>query len=99
MSLLSSTDRAAYHAQTGIDPLIIDRVVEGYDALIKDNQQEYRHKIATALAQQGIPSPIPESEKPTAVDFVKMMCLARIADERHWTVKRTVQWATEAAGA
>jgi hypothetical protein len=97
MSILNSHQRAVIRADTGIDPLVIDRVVEAYDKLLADDNFGYRHTMGTAIAQLGLPIPIPEKERPTAVDKVKTIVIKAIADERHWDFKRTAAWLQEAA--
>lgn len=97
MSILNAHQRAVIRADTGIHELIVDRVVEAYDALLRDDVEGYKRLIATALAQQGLPALIPSEERPTAVDKVKTICIRAIADQKHWSYKRTAKWLYEAA--
>ncbi len=78
MSILSRHQRAVIAADTKIDPLIIDRVAEAYDALLRDDIVTYRHLMATAMAQLGF-SP-KRRDRPTAVDKVRVICQRAIAD-------------------
>jgi len=96
MSILNLQQRAVIRVDTGIDQLIIDRVVEAYDALIAGNVEEYKMKMGAAIAQQGIPVPIPDHERPTAIDKIKTFCIRAFADDRHWDFKRAAQYLREA---
>lgn len=92
MSLLNAQQREIIRVDTGIDRLIIDRVVEAFDAAIQRGDRDaYIHLIKTAYAQQGIDLPIPEEEKPTAVDIVKTICIRAYADELHVPFKVAAQ--------
>jgi hypothetical protein len=96
MSILNLNQRAVIRIDTGIDQLIIDRVVEAYDALLAGNLDEYKMKMGAALAQQNIPVPIPDHERPTAIDKIKTICIKAIADERHWDFKRAAKFLADA---
>lgn len=97
MSIFNAQQRAVIRADTLIDPLVIDRVVEAYDRLLADDRAGYIYTMATALAQQNLPFPIPAKERPTAVDKVKTICIKRIADLRGWSFQRTAKYLKEAA--
>lgn len=89
---MNANDRRIYAEVTHIDRFIIDHVVSAFDALIeRDDPLEYRRRIRYALAHQGIPSPIPEKEKPTAVDRIKAECVVRYADRLHIPPERAVK--------
>lgn len=97
MSILNSNQRAVIQAATSVDRLIVDRTVEAYDALLRDDVAMYRRLIATALAQTGLPIPIPKKDKPTAVDIIKTHCIRAIADQKGWSFKRTATYLQAAA--
>lgn len=87
MSLLSRNQRSFIHAQTHIDPLIIDRCTEAFDALIKRGDVEvYRNLISTAIAQMGYPGRIPNSDRPTAVDKMKILLIRAYATQERISI-------------
>lgn len=91
MSLLNRHQRAIVHAQTNIHPLIVDRVTEAFDALIDHQDVDlYKRNMMTALAQLNMPFPIPDEEKPTAVDRMKLMCVQAYASREHMPVQRAI---------
>lgn len=84
MSLLSAYQRSIVRTSTSIDPLIIDRVTEAFDALIDHGDiARYELLISTAIAQMGYDRPIREGDRPTAVDKVKTILIKAYADEKH----------------
>jgi hypothetical protein len=99
LSILSSDQRAVIRVSTGIDQLVIDRVVEAYDALLADNREAYMTLMATAMAQADcMPGQVKQRDRPTAIDKMKTICIRRIADMRHWSFKRTAKYLEEATG-
>lgn len=81
MSLLNANQRAIVVADTQIDPLIVDRATEAFDALIKGDVDTYRVLMATAYAQMGY---MPRAQdRPHAVDKVKTILIRAYADELH----------------
>lgn len=91
MSVLNRQQRAVVSADTHIDPLIIDRVCDAFDALIQRGDVEaYKRFMMTAMAQQGLPIPTPPEERPTAVDKVKTICIRAYSDTEHISFKRAV---------
>lgn len=92
-TIMKADQRAAVHASTSIDPLVIDRVVEGFDELVlRDNIVGFRHKLATAAVQTGYKNGrIPESDRPSAVDYVVAITVNELAD--HWNVSYEKAWA------
>lgn len=101
MSVLTNTQRQVVRADTGVDPILIDRVADAYERLLKDDVEGYKQHMANALAQQNIPVNQLDNERrtngATAVDIIKTICIKSIADERHWSFERTAQWLFEAA--
>jgi hypothetical protein len=87
-SVLSANQRAMVRVDTGIDLFIIDRVCDAFDCLERDNIEGYKAQMMNAMVQLGLPSPIPESEKPTAVDKMKTICIRAAADRRGWSFQR-----------
>jgi hypothetical protein len=83
-SILNAKQRAVIAADTHIDRLLIDRVVEAYDALLADNYNTYVFKMRTAIAQMNYGRPIRPSDRPTAVDVVRVIIQRACADK--WQV-------------
>lgn len=80
MSILSAHQRAVIRVDTGIHPLIIDRCVGAYDALVVEDVERYQLLMATAIAQMGFDRPITARDRPTAVDKIRTICQRAVAD-------------------
>lgn len=78
-SVLNASQRAVIRADTGIDPILIDRVCDAFDALLRDDIEGYKLYMGTAIAQMGMPV-IREKDRPTAVDVVKTIAQHALAD-------------------
>lgn len=88
VSLLSREQRTVIRADTKINPILIDRVVDAFDALInRGDVDAYNVHMRTAYAQQGVPLPIPAHERPCAVDKIKTICIKAYSDELHISFK------------
>lgn len=93
MSLLSRNQRAVIVADTRIDPLIVDRATEAFDALItRGDVDEYKRLMGNAWAQMGfdletMPKP---QDRPTAVDKIKTILIKAYADQEHISFTRAV---------
>jgi hypothetical protein len=98
MSVLTRDQRAVIRADTSIDPFIIDRVCDAYDRLIDhDDVEGYHTNMRTATVQMGYPNIVPpEEDRPTPVDKMKTICIKAIAQERHWSFRRTAKWIEDA---
>lgn len=85
MSLLNRHQRAVICVDTGVNELIVDRCVEAFDALLRGDVDSYKQLMATAWAQMGFgpDSPIRASDRPTALDTVKTICIRAYADREH----------------
>jgi len=81
VSILSSLQRQVIHADTHIDPLIIDRCCDAFDALLRDDVEAYVTYMGAAIAQLGYDGPIPMSDRPTAVDKMKTILQRACADQ------------------
>jgi hypothetical protein len=88
MSILNDQQRAVVRADTGIDPIIIDRCCDAFDALERDDVEAYVRYMRTAITQMGFEKQIPNSERPTAVDKIKTICIRAAADKRGWPYRR-----------
>lgn len=82
MSVLSKDQRSLVQVDTHIDPFIVDRVCDAFDALLRGDREGYMRNMSIAVAQLGMPVPIPASERPTAVDRMKFIVIGVIA--RQW---------------
>lgn len=82
-SVLSRQQREVIIADTRIDRLVVDRVVDAFDALLRDDRAGYVTYMRTAIAQMGYEGPITANDRPTAVDKLKTICIHAIARE-HW---------------
>jgi hypothetical protein len=91
MSIMSREERAVVQARTHISPFIVDRCCDAFDAILRDDREMYVHNIMTAIAQLGLPMPIPEHEKPTAVDRMKSILMVKLADEWHVSFPTTIE--------
>lgn len=81
MSVLNAHQRAVVRSDTGIDPILIDRVCDAFDALVlRGDVEAYRTFMSTAIAQMGMGTIRPQ-DRPTAVDKVKSICQRALADE------------------
>lgn len=79
-------------ADTGIDAILIDRVCDAFDALIDHQDVEgYKRHMMTAYAQQGLQPPIPDSERPTAMDKVKTICIKAYSDRRRISYQAAIR--------
>lgn len=88
MRIYNAPQRARIHELTHIDPFIIDRCCSAYEALINsDDVEGYRKNMLDAMAQLGFGIKIPEEEKPTAVDKMKVLVVRSIAYQ--WRVSYT----------
>lgn len=90
MSLLNSNQRAVVAVDTKIDRLLIDRTVEAFDALIeRDDVETCKQLLAHAWAQMGfgLEHPIKASDRPTALDKIKTICIKAYADREGITFK------------
>lgn len=81
MSVLNAGQRQVIRADTGIDKILIDRVCDAYDCLLKDDVDGYKFNMIQAFAQQGIDPPIRKEDRPTAMDKIKTICIKAISDE------------------
>ncbi len=81
MSVLNRNQRAVVVASSGIDPILVDRVVEAYDALLRDDIKTYQHLMHTAIVQMNFGREIKSSDRPTAVDKARVICQRAIADK------------------
>lgn len=91
MSLLNRGQRAVIVADTGIDPLIVDRATDAFDALVdRGDTEAYRQAMAHAWAQMGfgLNNPIRSSDRPTALDKIKTILIKAYADREHIDFKR-----------
>lgn len=79
-SVLTRQQRAFVRADTKIDALVIDRVCDAYDALLRDDVESYKRYMATAIAQMGYDGPVPARDRPSAVDVVKTICIHSLKD-------------------
>lgn len=83
VSVLSAHQRDVIRADTSIDPLIIDRVADAFDALVlRDDVEAYQTFMGHAIAQMGMPT-VRAQDRPTAVDKIKTICQHALADEWH----------------
>jgi hypothetical protein len=83
VSVLNAHQRAVVRADTGIDPLIIDRCCDAFDALVQRGDGEaYQTYMGTAIAQMGM-STVRAQDRPTAVDKCKTIIQHALADEWH----------------
>lgn len=89
MSVLNRQQRQVIRADTMIDPLLIDRVADAYDCLMRDDIEGYKHQMLVAGIQQG---PVNEQDRPTAIDKVKTICIRSIAQQKRWSYQRTARW-------
>lgn len=81
MSLLNANQRAFVRVQTGIDPLVIDRATEAYDALIEHQDiRRYQLLMGTAIVQMGYGRPVVDEDRPTAVDKIKTILVRAYAE-------------------
>lgn len=96
IKVLSRDQRNIVRSDTGINAFIIDRVADAYECLLRDDRAGYKQNMGNALAQLDLPIPIPQSERPTALDKVKTICIRSIADQWGWSFKRTARWLHEA---
>ena len=81
MSILNRHQRAVISTDTKIDPILVDRVVEAYDALLRDDIKTYQHLMHTAIVQMNFGREIKMSDRPTAVDKARVICQRAIADK------------------
>lgn len=92
MSLLNRHQRAIIAIDTGIDPLIIDRATEAFDAVIeRDDIETYRHLMGNAIAQMGYERPIRPQDRPTAVDVIKTILLTSYARRERISYQEAVK--------
>jgi hypothetical protein len=82
-SLLSRDQRAFVRADTMIDRLIIDRVTDAMDHLIRENFAGYLEHMTTAVMMIGDNPP-----RPSAVDVVKTICIRAYADRKRWSYRK-----------
>lgn len=85
-SLIPLERRQIIAVDTGINPLIVDRATEAFDALIqRGDVEEYRRKMADAWAQMGYgpDAPIKAEDRPTALDRMKNMLIHAYAIDQH----------------
>lgn len=82
-SVLSSHQRAVVRADTHIDPFIIDRCCDAFDALLmRGDRDQYVTYMTAAVAQLGYEGPIPDKDRPTAVDKMKTILIHAVAREQ-----------------
>lgn len=92
MTLLSRSQRSTFVASSGIDPLLLDRVIDGFDALIdRGDIDAYKRYMSTAVAQQNYGRPVRAQDRPTAVDVAKTLCLHAYADQKHISFQRAAK--------
>jgi hypothetical protein len=83
MSLLNANQRAVIRVQTGIDPFIIDRATDAFDALIERNDvQAFGRFMSTAWVQMGFgpQNPVTPEDRPTALDKIKTILIRAYAE-------------------
>lgn len=97
MTVLNRHQRDVIRVDTGIDPILIDRVVDAYDALLeRDDVEGYKTYMTTAVTQLGYENIVPpEKDRPTPVDIIKSFCIKAVADKRGWSFKRTAHYLEE----
>jgi hypothetical protein len=78
-----------------IAPLIIDRCADAFDCLLRDDKIGYMTHMGTAITMLGYPGNIPDSDRPTAVDKVKTICIHSCADKWHCSFKQAQKRLTE----
>lgn len=94
MTLLTRHQRDVIIADTQIHELIVDRCVEAFDALIdKGDVDEYTRLMTQAWVQMGYGpgNPIKTTDRPTALDKVKTICIRAYADQKHIPYLRAAQ--------
>lgn len=97
MRIYTAAQRARIYETTRISPFIIDRCCDAYESLInRDDVEGYRKNMLDAMAQLGFGMKIPEEEKPTAVDKMKLLCIRSIAKQWGWSYDRVAKWVQEA---
>jgi hypothetical protein len=74
---------------TNIDRIIIDRVAEAYDALLRNDISLYQSKMAEAIVRMNYGRAIRKSDRPTAVDKVRTICQKSISDMWGWSFQKT----------
>ena len=81
MSILNSHQRAVIASDTGVERLIVDRTVEAYDALLREDIEMYQRLMRTAIEQMAYDRPIKLSDRPTATDKIRTLVQRAIADQ------------------
>lgn len=82
MTILSTSQREFIAADTHIHPLIIQRCVDAFDLLLRGDREGYITHMETAIALLGYEGPVPERDRPTAVDVMKTILIRAYADQR-----------------
>lgn len=92
MTLLNRSQRAAFIASSGIDPLILDRATDAFDALIdRGDISAYRRYMSTAIEQMAYGRPVRAQDRPTAVDACKTVLIHAYADQKHISFQRAAE--------
>lgn len=80
--VLSRSQREFIRADTMINRVVIDRVADAFDHLLRDDREGYVEHMTTAVMLVG------DAPKPTAVDILKTICIRACADR--WRVSFSV---------
>jgi len=81
-TILSRSQRDFVRADTMISPVVIERCVDAFDHLLRDDREGYIRHMATAVALVG------DAPKPTAVDVMKTILTRACADRWNTTFRQ-----------
>lgn len=88
MTLLSTNQREFIAVDTKINTMVIQRCVDAFDCLLRDDRDGYVTHMGTAIALLGYEGSIPASDRPTAVDKMKTILTRAYADQKKISFKQ-----------